>query len=63
MMNRLQELRLKRKETQRQMADVMGLKNVSAYCKRELGYTPVALKEAYAAANHFEMTIEEVFFA
>lgn len=63
MTSRLQELRTKRGETQRKMADVMGLKTVGAYCKKELGYNPVTLTEAYAAAVHFGTTIEAIFFA
>lgn len=63
MTNRLQELRMERGETQRKMADVMGLKTVGAYCKKELGYNPVTLEEAHAAAVHFGTTIEAIFFA
>lgn len=63
MTNRLQELRMKHGETQRQMAEVMHLKTVGAYCKKELGYNAVTLEEAYAAAVHWGITIEEIFFA
>lgn len=63
MTNRLQELRMKHGETQRKMADIMGIKTTGAYCKKELGYIPVSLKEAYAAATHWGVTIEEIFFA
>ena len=63
MTNRLQELRTKRGETQRKMAEVMGLKTVGAYCKKELGYNPVTLAEAHAAAVHFGTTVEAIFFA
>ena len=63
MTNRLQELRTSRGETQRKMAGVMGLKTVGAYCKKELGYNPVTLKEAHKAALHFGTTIEAIFFA
>lgn len=63
MTNRLQELRIEHKETQRKMADIMGLKTVAAYCKKELGYNPVTLEEAHAAAAHWGTTIEAIFFA
>lgn len=62
MRNRLQELRTERGETQRQMADVMGIKTIGGYCKKELGYNPVTLQEAYVAAVHFGTTIEALFF-
>lgn len=63
MTNRLQELRMERGETQRQMAEVMNLKTVGAYCKKELGYNAVTLEEAHAAAVHWGVTIEDIFFA
>lgn len=61
--NRLQELRIKHGETQQKMAEIMGLKTAGAYCKKELGYNPVTLVEAYAAAVHFGTSIEAIFFA
>lgn len=61
--NRLQEFRVAHKETQQQMAEVMGLKTASVYCKKELGYIPVSLEEAHAAATHWGTTIEEIFLA
>lgn len=61
--NRLAEIRMERKETQRQIADVMGIKTIGGYCKKELGYTPVTLEQARAVALHWGMTIEEIFFA
>lgn len=63
MINRLQELRLAHNETQRDIADVLNLKTAALYCKRELGYFPVTLKEAYLLAVHWGTTIEELFFA
>lgn len=63
MTNRLQELRMEHRETQRQMAEVMKLKTVGAYCKKELGYNAVTLEEAHAAAVHWGVTIEDIFFA
>lgn len=63
MTNRLQELRIHHGETQREMADIMGIKTIGAYCKKELGYISVTLLEAHAAAAHWGVTIEEIFFA
>ena len=54
---------MKHGETQRKMADVMGIKTTGAYYKKELGYIPVSLEEAYAAATRWGVTIEEIFFA
>lgn len=61
MTNRLQELRVKHKEPQRVLAELLGL-SIADYCKRELGYTRVTLEEAYKLAVHWEMSIEEIFF-
>ena len=62
MRNRLQEFRMERGETQRELADVMGIKTIGGYCKKELGYNAVTLEEAYAAAVHFGTSIETLFF-
>lgn len=62
MTNRLQELRVKNKEPQRVLANLLGL-SVTDYCKRELGYTRVTLEEAHKLAVHWGLTIEEIFFA
>lgn len=59
---RLQRIRMQRRETQRELAAVMGLKSASAYCKKELGYIPITLDEARAVARHWEMSIDSVFF-
>ncbi len=63
MTNRLQELRLARNETQQQMANIMGIKTTSIYCRKELGGIKVSLEEAHAAAKHFGLSMEEIFFA
>ena len=52
---------MKHGETQRKMADIMGIKTTGAYCKKELCYIPVSLEEAYAAATHWGVTMEEIF--
>ncbi len=62
MPNRLQEFRLAHKETQREIADLLGLKTAAAYCKKEIGATPVTLDQAYALAIHWGTTIETLFY-
>ncbi len=62
MPNRLQEFRLAHKETQRDIADLLGLKTAAAYCKKEIGETPVSLNQAYLLAVHWGTTIEALFF-
>ena len=63
MANRMRELRLEHHETQRDLAGLLGLKSAALYCKRELGYHPVTLEEAFKLAVHWGMTIEDIFFA
>lgn len=63
MINNLQKLRIEHGETQRDLAKLLGLKTSGAYCKKELGYTPITLQEAYIIAVHFKTTIESIFFA
>lgn len=63
MTNRLRELRLAHNETQNDLAALLGLKSTALYCKREIGYYPVTLEEAFKLAVHWGMTIEEIFFA
>lgn len=63
MANRMRELRLEHHETQWDLAQLLGLKSSALYCKREIGYYPVTLEEAYKLALHWGMTIEEIFFA
>lgn len=46
MKQELKELRKKHGLTQRDMADKLGLKTVSAYSKKENGKSPISLKEA-----------------
>lgn len=46
MSTELKELRKRYNLTQRDMADILGLKTVSAYSKKENGKSPISLKEA-----------------
>lgn len=63
MVNRMRELRLEHHETQRDLAELLGLKSAVLYCKREIGYHPVTLEEAFKLSLHWGLTIEEIFFA
>ncbi len=63
MANRMRELRLEHHETQRDLAELLGLKSAVLYCKREIGYHPVTLEEAFKLSLHWGLTIEEIFFA
>lgn len=62
MTNRLRELRAKHNETQKELAKVLGLNSAQLYCKREVGYYPVTLEEAFKLSRHWGMSIEEIFF-
>ena len=61
MANRMRELRLEHHETQRDLAELLGLKSAVLYCKREIGYHPVTLEEAFKLSLHWGLTIEEIF--
>ena len=71
MANRMRELRLEHHETQRDLAELLGLKSAVLYCKREIGYHPVTLEEAFKLSLHwglaftisdfFGLPIEEIF--
>ena len=61
MANRMRELRLAHEESQQDLAEVLGLTSASLYCKRELGYRPVTLEEAFKLSLHWGLTIEEIF--
>ena len=60
MANRMRELRLEHHETQRDLAELLGLKSAVLYCKREIGYHPVTLEEAFKLSLHWGLTIEEI---
>lgn len=61
MANRMRELRLAHNEKQRDLAAVLGLRTAVQYCKREIGYCPVTLEEAFKLSLHWGLTIEEIF--
>ncbi len=63
MANRMRELRLAHNEKRRDLAAVLGLRTAVQYCKREIGYCPVTLEEAFKLSLHWGLTIEEIFFA
>lgn len=56
----LKELRKKHNRTQRNMADILGLKTVSAYSKKENGKSPLSLKEAKIISEYLSEPIESI---
>lgn len=63
MFERLRYLRRERKLTCEDMARLLGLETKAAYSKKELGQTRFTLAEAKKIADHFNLGIEEIFFA
>lgn len=58
----LKELRKEKKATMADMAELLGFKSPSAYCKKELLQVPFSLEEAQKVANYFNKRIEDIFF-
>lgn len=55
-----EELKLMRKnngETQSQIANLLGLKTASAYCKKENGFVPFSIGEIIILADHFNKPV------
>ncbi len=59
----LKALRAQRGETLKDMADLLGLKAVSAYSAKENGQREFRQSEMEAIAKHFGRTVEDIFFA
>ena len=57
MLNDLKILRKEKGETQAQIANMLGLKTASAYCKKENGSVPFSLEEAKILSEHYEKPI------
>lgn len=57
MLNDLKILRKEKGETQVQIANMLGLKTASAYCKKENGCVPFSLEEAKILSEHYEKPI------
>lgn len=57
----LKALRKENDVTIKDMADLLGFKSPSAYCKKELMQVPFSLVEAQQVANFFNKRIEEIF--
>lgn len=58
----LKKLRTESKLTLQDMANLLGLKTASAYCKKESGAVPVSLDEAKVISDFFRKPMEEIFF-
>lgn len=50
-------LRKRKSKTQKDMADMLGLSTASAYFKKEMGDSPITLKEAMILSNYFNVPI------
>lgn len=57
----IRKFRKSKKLTQSEMADIIGVSRVN-YSKKEAGNIKFSLPEATAIANHFGVSIEDVFF-
>lgn len=55
--NELRELRKEKGETQIELAQLLGLKTASAYCKKENGSVPFSLEEVKILSYHFNKPI------
>lgn len=58
----LKNLRKEHNLTHKDMATLINLKTPAAYCKKELGYNIISLKEAKIIADYFGKKIEDIFF-
>lgn len=59
----IKALRAQRGETLKDMAALLGLKAVSAYSARENGLRDFRQGEMEILANHFERSVQDIFFA
>lgn len=57
MESELKKLRVERGETQMQLAQVLGLKTASAYCKKENGNVPLSLEEVKTFAKYYDRPV------
>ncbi|WP_430885231.1 helix-turn-helix transcriptional regulator [Fusibacter sp. JL216-2] len=58
----LRGLRAKYKMNQENMAEILGI-SIATYQRKENGDSQFSLKEAYAIANFFEKSIDDIFHA
>lgn len=58
----LKKLRKDKGLTLQDMANLLGLKTASAYCKKETGAVPISLEEAKKISDFFKKPMEEIFF-
>ncbi len=54
----LKKLRKEHRETQMEIAKLLGLKTASAYSKKENGKIPLSLEEAKILSDHYNQPIE-----
>lgn len=61
--NILRAVRASKNETLEDMANLLGLKSASAYSQKEKGVTKFRPEEMKTLANHFDLTVDDLFFA
>jgi transcriptional regulator with XRE-family HTH domain len=59
--NRLSELRKNKKETQDQLASLIGVER-STYSRYETGTSEMTLKTILTLSNHFDVSLDYLFF-
>lgn len=62
MVENLRKMRKERNISVADMAQLLGFKSNSSYCKKELGYIPISLEEARKISEYFGKSVEEIFF-
>lgn len=58
MLGNIKKLRKQNNLSQQEMAEIIGLKTASAYCKKERGDVPFSLEEIKAIAERFHVAID-----
>ncbi len=63
MVNRLREYRKKAKIPAKELQELLGLKTVSAYYKKEKGECPITTIEALALSDKLGAPVTDIFFS
>lgn len=50
-LKKIRNARIEQKETLKSMAEKMGYKSISSYCKKELGVIPITLDDFFLICN------------
>jgi len=62
MFDNLRKVRKENNISIAEMAEILGFKAQSAYCKRELEHVPFSLSEAKQISDLFGRSIDDLFF-